>query len=46
MNNLYAQGTIEQEVLGVYFAPLGRGEAYAINGELTSAFPILRLGWS
>ncbi|KZW02349.1 acid protease [Exidia glandulosa HHB12029] len=35
MNKLYAQGAIEDEVLGVYFSPLKRGEAYAINGELT-----------
>lgn len=37
-NNLLAQGQIADEVLGVYFRPLARGEPYAVNGELT-------IGW-
>ena len=37
-NNLKAQGQIADEVLGVYCAPLQRGEEYAVNGELT-------IGW-
>ncbi|TBU65524.1 acid protease [Dichomitus squalens] len=35
MDNLYAQGVIEEEVLGVYFAPLSRNSTLEINGELT-----------
>ncbi|KAI5827569.1 acid protease [Schizophyllum commune Tattone D] len=35
INNLLAQGLIDEEVLGVYFEPLPRATAYAVNGELT-----------
>jgi len=35
MNNLYADGTISEETLGVYFAPLVGSETGDANGELT-----------
>ncbi|KAH7101732.1 acid protease [Auriculariales sp. MPI-PUGE-AT-0066] len=38
LNNLKTQGLIEDEVLGVYLAPMPRGETYARNGEMT-------IGW-
>ena len=40
MNNLLAQGLIDEEVLGVYFEPLPREIAYAVNGELMSEYII------
>jgi hypothetical protein len=36
MDNLYAQGVIKEEVLGVYFAPLVNNATYQVNGEITS----------